>query len=246
MEFSALVMPYLAEGLVLGDRVMYATNSPDMSAVRRLRNIAGAGAIDVASVTEIYGTSGVVDPPAQRAVFASVLADSLAAGFSGIRVAADNTSLVREEGARMAWMDWEAVADDFIAGNSVTGLCGFDGRLLPPGVLGGLASMHPLTEAAIPPPRYRIYRDGPALWLTGDPDRAAMTWVRRALAHLPARCALVVDLLSARKIDEAVLASLRRLAEEGASVTIRGTRTVIGLIADLAAPPVANLVLREA
>jgi hypothetical protein len=102
-----------------------------------------SGLLRVASVAEVYGPRGVVDAEAQRAVFAGALADALDAGYLGIRVAADNTSLAAPGERLQAWLRWEQFAEDFIAGNPVIGLCGFDRRRIDPAVLTLLEQLHP-------------------------------------------------------------------------------------------------------
>ncbi len=95
--FAALAEPYLAEGAARGERLMYVAADPSPAALARLSEVVGRRALQVASTAEVYGASGVVDPPGQRATFAAALADARAEGYSGIRVAADNTPLVTDE-----------------------------------------------------------------------------------------------------------------------------------------------------
>ena len=110
-EFAALARPFLAEGAARGERLMYVADNPDPAAVAGL---AGPHVLQVASIAEVYGSSGIVDAPGQRAAFAAALADALAEGYSGLRVAADNTPLVTDEGRLTAWIRWEVVADRFM------------------------------------------------------------------------------------------------------------------------------------
>jgi hypothetical protein len=126
--FEELACPFLAEGAARGELLMYVTESPRRATAARLRDRYGSRVIRIARIADVYGESGVVDADAQRAVFAGALADALAAGFSGIRVAADNSPLVLDETRLEAWIRWEHVADRFMADNPVTGLCAFDGQ----------------------------------------------------------------------------------------------------------------------
>jgi DcmR-like sensory protein len=100
--------------------------APGPAAVAGLAEVAGPHALQVASIAEVYGGSGIVDALSQRATFAGALADALAEGYSGIRVAADNTPLVTDEDRLAAWIRWEVVADHFMSENPVIGLCAFD------------------------------------------------------------------------------------------------------------------------
>jgi hypothetical protein len=90
------------------------------------KDLVDRGELVIASVTEIYGPDRVVAATPQRETFATALAEALSAGYTGIRVAADNTSLIDTPERLQAWLAWEEVADRFIAENPVTGLCAFD------------------------------------------------------------------------------------------------------------------------
>lgn len=100
------------------------------------------GVLRVASTSEVYGAERTVDADRQRATFAEVLAEALAEGYTGIRVAADNTSLTVGPERLEAWARWEAVADQFLAENPVTGLCAFDRSRLDDELLGELMAHH--------------------------------------------------------------------------------------------------------
>lgn len=80
------------------------------------------------------------------AVFADCLADAVADGFSGLRVAADNTSSIATTAKLEAWMRWEAVADRFIEENPGTGLCAFDRDRVDRDVLSTVIGAHRLTR----------------------------------------------------------------------------------------------------
>jgi len=94
-------------------------------------------------VAEIYGSSGIGHADTQRATFASALSEALRMGYSGIRVAADNTPLVTDPERLAAWIQWEHVADRFMSENPVTGLCAFDREKVDIGRLRHLATLHP-------------------------------------------------------------------------------------------------------
>ena len=88
------------------------------------KDLVDRGELVIASVTEIYGPDRMVAAASQRETFATALAEALSAGYTGIRVAADNSSLV--DTPERLWLAWEEVADRFMAENPVTGLCAFD------------------------------------------------------------------------------------------------------------------------
>ena len=84
------------------------------------------GDLIVASTTETHGPERQVVAETRRHTFEAALAEARALGYSGLRVAADNTSLISGPERLEAWKDWESVADRFMAENPVTGMCAFD------------------------------------------------------------------------------------------------------------------------
>jgi hypothetical protein len=100
------------------------------------------GDLVVASTAEVYGEAGLVVADEQRRTFAAALTDALVDGYSGLRVIGDNTSLVRGGERLAAWMNWEIVADEFMAANPVTGLCAFRRTDMEPSTVGQVEGLH--------------------------------------------------------------------------------------------------------
>ena len=229
--FERLACPFLAEGAARGERLMFISESPRSATRARLLNHYGPRVIKVARTREVYGESGVVDPAAQRAVFAAALADALNAGFSGIRVAADNTPLVTDERRLEAWIRWEHVADRFMDANPVTGLCAFDSQRVDVNRLRHLSTLHPLSAAADPEPQFRMYSEAESLCLEGHVDSFAVAQIPVALDALPPGTDVLIDLERATLMSRAPLTGLRRLAEGGVPVTIYGDRKALDALA---------------
>jgi hypothetical protein len=244
--FDSLAWPFLAEGAARGELLMYVTGEPDPATAARLRDLYGSRSIQVARIADVYGASGIVDAAAQRATFAAVLARALADGYAGIRVAADNTPLVIDDTRLAAWIRWEHTADRFIAENPVTGLCAFDGQLIDVNRLRHLATLHPLSSAAEPEPQYRLYSDDGNLCMEGHLDAFAVGEIPLALDALPAKTGVLIDLAFARLTSRAPLAGLRRLANDGVTVTIRGEAAAISALTDSGLRPGGRLVLERA
>ena len=106
-EFAALAVPFLSEGAALGERLMYVAENPDPADMMPLAASVDAHALQITSIAEVYGAGGIVDPIAQRATYAAALADALAQGYTGLRVAAENTSMVSDDERLRAWILWE-------------------------------------------------------------------------------------------------------------------------------------------
>src|SRR5689334_6772663 len=79
---AELARPFLAEGARLGEKLMYVAVDPEPGDVAGL---ASPGALQIASIAEVYGSSGVVNAPSQQATFTLALAEALAQGYTGIR-----------------------------------------------------------------------------------------------------------------------------------------------------------------
>jgi hypothetical protein len=223
-EFAALARPFLAEGAALGEKLMYVAADPDPADVAGL---ASPDALQIASIAEVYGSSGIVDAPSQQATFTVALVQALAEGYTGIRVAADNTPLVTDEARLQAWTQWEIVADRFMSENPVTGLCAFDREKVDVDRLRHLATLHPLSPADDPAPQFRMFADAGALWVEGEIDTFAVSQLRLALKFLPSGTGVHIDLAAATLRGRTAVTDLGHLAGAGVTVTIRGEPAAI-------------------
>ena len=245
-EFAALAAPYLTEGAALGERLMYIAEDPRAEDMAQLANVVGPDQLRISSVAETYGSAGTIDPQRQLALFIGELDAAKAAGYTGVRVAADNTSLVGDEKLMKAWIQWEIIADHTVAGKEFTGLCAFNKEKVGSSQLRQLAAVHPLSSASGPVPQYRLFSDGRAMRIEGRVDSHAITQLWLALETLPVRADVVVDLATARLMSPGVLAGLTQLCDCGIGVTIRGERSAIAEVRDSLPQPPGRLVLEEA
>ena len=230
-EFAALAEPFLAEGAVRNERLMYVAEDPDMTAFGQWTEALPPGTLMAATVAAVYGQSGIVDAAKQRATFAQVLAEALAAGYSGIRVAADNTPLLLDQERIEAWIRWETVADHFMSENPVTGLCAFDKTRIDVGTLRRLATVHPVWPAESDQPPFRLFSNDSALWLEGEVNSFAVGQARLALEGLPPTTNVVVDLTNTENVTSDALSALRQLCETGVGVTVRGATEIVRRLA---------------
>lgn len=240
-EFAALAEPFLAEGAARNERLMYVANDPDTSSFGDWTQSLLPGTLTAATVGEVYGESGIVDTARQRATFAQVLAESLAAGYTGIRVAADNTPLVLDWARMEAWLRWEVVADHFMSENPVTGMCAFDRTQIDVSALRRLASVHPVWPADAEQPPFRLFNDDSALWLEGEVNAFAVGQARLALESLPATTSVVIDLTNTADVTGDALSALRQLCETGVGVTVRGAAEIVRRLARSTGVPAQSL-----
>lgn len=221
-EFARLATDYLQEGATRRERLMYVARDPKPEDLGGLSALVDRGALEITSVAEVYGASGLVDAAVQRAVFSEALAKALDDGYEGIRVAADNTALVSDAQRLESWIRWEIVADRFMAGNAVTGLCAFDTTLVDVDVLRHLATLHPLSSASCPRPQFRMFSDGEKLFMEGEIDSFAIDQAVLALNVLPPKTELVLDRARATFLGGAEQSALRRLSAAGVRFSLIG------------------------
>lgn len=95
------VREFLAEGLALDQRVYYIAPGDLQMLAENLDDLAGftealqRGAAELFSLESTYPVGTVIEPDAQIQTYAVATQQALAAGFTGLRVAAEVTSLVR-------------------------------------------------------------------------------------------------------------------------------------------------------
>lgn len=147
-QFEGRVAGFLAQGAARGECLMFVADDPGQA--RWPRRLVDSGALVIASTAEIYGAERVVKAHSQRETFAATLSQALGEGYTGIRVVADNTSLIVGQERLDAWLEWEAVAGEFMAENPVNGLCAFDELRADREVLDQLVGLHPATICAPP------------------------------------------------------------------------------------------------
>jgi hypothetical protein len=227
-EFAALAAPFLAEGAALGERMMYVAQDPDPQDMAGLASVGGPGALVVTTSADVYGASGIVDAQRQHAAYTAAVQDALAAGFSGIRVAADSTPLVADEERIAAWLRWEVIADRMLSEIQITAMCAFDQEQVDAGTLGRIAALHPLSSASGPQPQFRLFSAAGDLWAEGQLGPVAVMQLWRAIENLPRGTGVQVDLSTATLTSHAVLTGLEQLCRTGVRVTIRGESAAIG------------------
>lgn len=245
-QFAALARRFLGDGVARGEKLMYVAEDPEPGGPQGLGDLLDAESLQVTSIAEVYGPTGIVDARAQRAVFSQALAQAREEGFTGIRVAADNTPLVTDDRRFTAWLGWEMVADRFMADNPVTGLCAFDAGRTDVDRLRHLTTLHPLCSAHNPRPQYQIFADEDGvLHVQGLVDTSAVAKIRKTLRAAVGYKQIRIDLRSGAVTSSAALKQLESLAQRGFEVTLVGDSTAIAPLARTV-PPSSRLVLSTA
>jgi len=224
-----------------GELMVFVSDDPDP---QRLAGLAGAGelsargALQLHSVAETYGD--ISDAAAQRAVFEELLESSLAEGYTGISVVADNSMLVAgDEDEYAAWLNWEATADALQATRPVGGVCYFDRRRVSPERLADLAVMHPVLSADFAAPSFQIFADGDGIRVVGALDYFCIERLRRVLAAAPNVTERALDISGVEFIHHGALGALNDLAGNDRTVRLSGANEIVQRVwklLDLASP----------
>ena len=96
--------------------------------------------------------------------------DAVAAGYTGLRVAADATLIVTDADAREAFVRYEHLIDRAMVEVPFTAMCGYDRSRLTPGAVNELASVHPHRRSGSS--TFALFNGDRGLLLTGDVDAA--------------------------------------------------------------------------
>jgi hypothetical protein len=174
-------------------------------------------------VTEAYAAGHVLDPDTQVAAYAAATTAALAAGYSGLRVAADITQLVRTPQQLDAFARYEFAIDRLALTTPFRAVCGFDRGQLGDTAIAELACMHPRSrDGATLFHLYPATPDADEIHLDGEVDTDLFaTALRRARPGLPGR-AILVHGEALRFIDHRGLLALQRYAElHGTEVLVR-------------------------
>jgi hypothetical protein len=221
-EFDAIAVPFLAAGAALGQRLMYVGREPGAVVTSQLASLGPEG-VRTVSVPEVYGAAGVFDPPALLAFFAAVFVDAINAGYSGLRVAADTTTMVTGDADMNIWYRWEIIVDRFVSENPATALCAFNGDKVNINRLRHLATLHPLSSASGPLPRFRLFAEQGCLRAEGMIDAFAVSQIPLALEALPPQTPVFIDLTRSR-LTSASICGLRELQDAGITLITTGQR----------------------
>lgn len=232
--FDRYAREFLGAGLLAGERVWYVTGRSSGAAADLLR---GAGAAArILSFDEAYPAGHTVDPAGQVAVYTTVTEQALAEGYTGFRVVADATPLVRTEAQREAFARYEYVIGRYMRNAPMRAVCAYDRRELGDRSVAELACLHERTQATGVTFQLHPGRTPATAVLSGELDMAVEDLFAAALTHTdlrPVRGEVTVEAEELRFIDHRSLLSLQRYAEHREMTAV--VRTRLGVAARLAA-----------
>lgn len=145
-QFEGRATSFLAQGFDRRERLVYVADDPVAS--QWPKDLVDQGQLLICSTAEIYGADRIVDAEGQRRRCTFMLAEALRCGFTGMRVAADHTSLITTAERLSAWLQWESEIDRFMEGKPVSQLCAFDSTRAKRDDVAAVISVH--REVAAP------------------------------------------------------------------------------------------------
>jgi anti-anti-sigma regulatory factor len=188
-EFVARAQEFLSDGLAAGERACYVAPGDVAALTGQLREIDGLdeaidrGALRVESLDTLYPVGTTVDPAIQIRTYAAATRDALAAGFTGLRVAAEATDLVRSPAQLDSFTRYEHLVDQFMLAQPFTALCAYHRGELGDQVVAQLACLHPQATTGATPFRLhaRTTQEESTLALGGELDLTGHDLLSRAL-----------------------------------------------------------------
>lgn len=219
--FQKHARDFLAEGVAAGERVWYVGFEP-------FPELPGLGtAVQYKSLASMYDDDGVVDPPAQLAVYRAATEEALAEGYTGLRVVADDTSLVRTPEQLDAFARYEHLIDRYRQTAPFSAACGFNRAELGGRAIAELTCMHPAGNADV---LFRLYACRPeegSATLSGEIDESNRDIFVKALERAelrPVGGRLVLLAEDLRFIDHRTLLHLEAYAQRRAATIVLCTR----------------------
>ena len=252
VTFRSAAREFAEDGLLRGDRLLCIG---DESALRHVRDaiselsdvddLIDRGTLHMLPLDSAYGAAMAPQTAHQQLeLFDSATRRALADGFVGLRVIADVTALAADRSRHALHVQWEHLADDYIAtGRGMSALCAYHRPALDEDddVLADIAAVHPSGNVAHPRESFRIYFDNDRLLLAGSADSFCAERLERLLttSHRNRSGLITVDVHALEFIDGRACAAIAGWADTlnlwsghlriaGASRTFRRVWQVLG------------------
>lgn len=224
-ELEARARDFLAEGAAAGELIRYIANDAPVTP------------LPFVLLSDTYADGAIVDPAVQLAAYTAATEAALAGGYTGLRVVADVTPLVRTPAQLDSFARYEYLIDRYVRDHPFTAMCAYDRPELGDAAIAELACMHSRADAAVP---FQLHACPPAegcAALSGELDLSAhdllsVTLRRADLASGTGEVVLQVGGL--RFADHGSLLCLAQYAEDqGATLILRGASGGLKRLADL-------------
>lgn len=155
-ELAQTAARFLAEGLRNRDRCWYIASGAEGEGVRAALEALDIdadkeldrGALNIISDDEAYVVHGAFDPEATVRIFNNAIEQAYRDGFSGFRAAAEMSWALQHAEGTYQLIVYEALLRSLFANCRAIGLCLYDRRRMPLGVINGALDTHPFTVHA--------------------------------------------------------------------------------------------------
>ncbi|NES31577.1 STAS domain-containing protein [Micromonospora terminaliae] len=239
---DARAVAHLAAGLAAGEQVwLVGPGDPDVLAGRLARlpgrdTALSRRALRLVPVERAYRHDEIVDPEKQVRAYAAATRDALAAGYTGLRVVAEATALVRSPAQRAAFARYEHLIDHWMRRHPMSAVCAYDRRELGDAAIAELACMHPETNADV---LFRLHAGGgdAVVELGGELDPSNHRLFAAALDRAdprPVGGRLVFEAAGLRFVDHRCLLHLRDHARRhDATAVLRTSHSAAARLVEL-------------
>ncbi|TFV61637.1 UNVERIFIED_ORG: STAS domain-containing protein [Bacillus sp. AZ43] len=225
--FDRAVRRFLAGGLERGERLL-CVGERVLDSIRSSGDgfsgadeLIASGALRTVTTAEAYALAGAFRAADQRVYYDAATQQALADGYRGLRVVAEVSPLAADPTTRAELLQWEHLADEYIAeGGGFTAMCAYRGSL-PAEALADASAVHPLVHGD--QPAFQIFFDDEAgAVLRGSVDTFSADRLARILATSPVDGDVaVLDLHAVDFVDVAGARVLARWARELDNRSIR-------------------------
>ena len=223
-EFRARANEYVADSLDRGHWIQYVGDAShdelrdELAALPVGDRLMARGGWGVSAVDDFYryrGDDRVVDPQRSVAVRVEDVERALAAGFTGLRIVADATVVVRRPEQVDAFARYEYLLEQAMTTLPASALCAHDRGRVDRDSAAGLACLHPVTGPD--PTPFNLYAEaGADFSLAGHLDGGCRDLMALTLARIESYLAgsqLVVNGGNLEFIDHRAMLDLADLAE---------------------------------
>ena len=225
--FDAFARRFIHAGLAAGEQVWYVPSGVPSDLLPAGWEPQHPDAFQMLSPDETYAADQAIDPAAQIDAYVTATDKALAAGFTGLRVVADATALVRSAAQLDAFARYEYEIGRYMRTAPMRGLCVYNRAELGDDTVAQLACLHRRTNAVDVP--FQLYA-GPTrdtAVLTGELDAAGEELFRIALRRAdlrPVGGRIVLHAEGLQFIDNRSLHLVQRYAREREAVAVFRTR----------------------
>jgi hypothetical protein len=237
-QMQALAQTFLADGLALGQRVGYIGGTGLGSMGHHLTEATqdlDPTASFVTDVAEMYRGGAVIDPDGQVAAYVAATEAAVRAGFTGLRVAADVTDLVRTDEQFEAFARYEHRVDRRMVDLPFTAMCAYSRPVLGDELVCDASCLHPVSN--VDPP-FSMHGSADATFcLWGEVDASVLERFRRSLGRVVLGAELgpvVVDATGLRFIDHRGVLALQEIAlRHGRGLVVRSAGSGVARLTEL-------------